>query len=79
MQKQLKLLVLAICIAQNAMAQTTTPSTKEIQAATGAEETQFTFTESQLGEDDNRSQNVTIISSNNVVRDYLEFKFLKYN
>lgn len=65
MQKQLKLLVLAICIAQNAMAQTTTPSTKEIQAATGAEETQFTFTESQLGEDDNRSQNVTIISSNN--------------
>lgn len=65
MQKQLKLLVLAICIAQNTMAQTTTPSTKEIQAATGAEETQFTFTESQLGEDDNRSQNVTIISSNN--------------
>lgn len=65
MQKQLKLLVLAICITQNAMAQTTTPNTKEIQAATGAEEPQFTFTESQLGEDDNRSQNVTIISSNN--------------
>lgn len=65
MQKQLKLLVLALCAAPAAIAQTTDTSTQEMQAAAGSLESQFTFTESQLGEDDSRSQNVTIISSNN--------------
>lgn len=65
MQKQLKLLVLAMCIAPIASAQNAETNTQEIKAATGADENQFTFTESQLGEDDDRAQNVTIISSNN--------------
>lgn len=64
MQKQLKLLVLALCTAPAAMAQNTNDNTQEIQAATGSGDNQFTFTESQLGEDDDRSQNVTIVSSN---------------
>ena len=65
MQKQLKLLVLALCVAPAAMAQTTDDGTIEKQAATGSLDNQFTFTESQLGEDDDWSQNVTIVSSNN--------------
>ncbi len=64
MQKQLKLLVLALLASPLAMAQTTDTSTQEMKAATGADESQFTFTESQLGEDDDMAQNVTIISSN---------------
>jgi len=64
MQKQLKLLVLALCTAPFAMAQTTDTSTQDLKAATETDDSQFTFTESQLGEDDNMSQNVTIISSN---------------
>lgn len=63
MQKLLKLLVLALCASPYAMAQTTDTGTLD-KAATGADESQFTFTESQLGEDDDMSQNVTIISSN---------------
>ena len=64
MQKTLKLLVLALCAAPLAMAQTTDTSTQD-KATTGADESQFTFTESQLGEDDDMAQNVTIISSGN--------------
>lgn len=64
MQKQLKILVLALLTSSLTMAQTTDTGTQEVKATTDADETQFTFTESQLGEDDDMAQNVTIISSN---------------
>ena len=65
MKKKLKLVVMALCIAPTAFAQNvdtpqTTPSGLQDEQA-------FTFTEAQLGEDDDMSQNVTIISSNNNV------------
>ena len=64
MQKKLKLVVMALCIASSASAQVVdTPTTPE---NTGLQDEQaFTFTEAQLGEDDDMTQNVTIISSNN--------------
>ncbi len=65
MQKQLKLLLLALCAAPFAMAQTADTDTLSTKAQTSIDENQFTFTESQLGEDDDMAQNVTIISSNN--------------
>ena len=62
MQRKLKFAVLALCVATTAFAQS--PETdKEGQAAVTSEQA-FTFTEAQLGEDDDMSQNVTIISSN---------------
>lgn len=63
MQKQLKLLLLTLCIATTGMAQDNV-STAEQKVASAQDESQFTFSESQLGEDDDMSQNVTIISSN---------------
>ena len=69
MQKKLQLIVLALCITASAIAQVTTPPTKTTQATEEEEqealsEQAFTFTEAQLGEDDDMSQNVSIISSN---------------
>jgi len=63
MQKKLKLTVLALCLVLSAHAQTDKPEQPEGQDAITSEQT-FTFTEAQLGEDDDMSQNVTIISSN---------------
>ena len=62
MQKKLKLAVLALCYAPLAFAQT-----EETQAQKNAamDESAFTFTEAQLGDNDDMSQNVTIIGSNN--------------
>lgn len=61
MQKKLKLAVMALCCSTCAFAQ----SNKD-QGDKKAEQSEqaFTFTESQLGEDDDMSQNVTIIRSN---------------
>ncbi len=63
MQKKLKLLVTALCMATAAFAQTDAPKQQNEQI-TGIDEQAFTFTEAQLGEDDDMTQNVTIISSN---------------
>ena len=64
MQKKLKLAVIALCCPAFAFAQT--PDT-EAQKAASTDESAFTFTEAQLGEDDNVSQEVTVINSNNNV------------
>lgn len=62
MQKKLKLVVLSLCYASLAFAQT---EQTEGQKSSSSVEQAFTFTEAQLGEDDDMSQNVTIINSNN--------------
>ena len=59
MQKKLKLFVMALCIAPTLHAQETDSLSVEMQ-----EEQAFTFTEAQLGENDDMSQNVIIVSSN---------------
>ena len=77
MQKKLKLTVLAFCLASTTIAQTTTTTnvTEEDEQAVQSEQA-FTFTEAQLGENDDMSQNVTIISSNqNVYASQVGFKF----
>ena len=62
-QKNLKLAVMALCSASLAQAQNLTDSIGQRGAALS--EAAFTFTEAQLGEDDDMSQNVTIVNSNN--------------
>ena len=59
MQKKLKLFVMALCIAPTLHAQEADSLSVEMQ-----EEQAFTFTEAQLGTDDDMSQNVIIVSSN---------------
>lgn len=61
MQTKLKLIVIALCYPAFVLAQSTEPET---QKATSTDESAFTFTESQLGEDDNVAQEVTILGSN---------------
>lgn len=61
MQKKWKLCVMALYLAPSAFAQTTETTS---QTGTGVDESAFTFTESQLGEDDNVAQEVTILGSN---------------
>ena len=63
MQKKLKLAVIALLIAPQTFAQTADTKQSEGEQAITSEQA-FTFTEAQLGEDDDMSQNVTIISSN---------------
>ena len=58
MNKKLKFVMMALCVAPVAMAQT------EIDSLGVQDEQAFTFTEAQLGEDDDMSQNVTITGSN---------------
>ena len=61
MQKKLYLAVIALCCSAFAMAQT---DDKQGQNTGTIDESAFTFTESQLGEDDNVAQEVTILGSN---------------
>ena len=63
MKKKLKLTVMVFCLTSAAFAQTDVPKQTEGENVVG-EEQAFTFTEAQLGEDDEMSQNVTIVSSN---------------
>jgi len=63
MQTKLKLAVIALCCPMFVFAQT--PDTEAQKAAQTTDESAFTFTESQLGEDDNVAQEVTILGSNN--------------
>ena len=60
MRKKLKLAVVALCCSTVALAQ---EADTLMQAGT-IDESAFTFTEAQLGEDDDMSQNVTILNSN---------------
>ena len=77
MQKKLKLAVIALCFAPMAFAQTPVTTEEEQEAqSTVVDEQAFTFTEAQLGEDDDMSQNVSIISSNqNVFASQVGFTF----
>ena len=62
MQKKLKLAVIALCYSPFVFAQTT-----ETEEQKANNESAFTFTEAQLGEDDDMTQNVTILNSNSNV------------
>ena len=64
MKKKLKLVVMALCFVPAAFAQNVETTPLNVQGELQDEQA-FTFTEAQLGEDDDMSQNVTIISSNN--------------
>jgi hypothetical protein len=71
MQKKLILAAIAFCsssvvVAQNTKSGTTDTSSEE-QTATALDEQAFTFTEAQLGEDEDMSENVTILNSNSNV------------
>ena len=61
MRKKLKLALFALCCTATVTAQV---DTKEDQNATTVDESAFTFTESQLGEDDNVSHEVTVLGMN---------------
>lgn len=65
MQKNLKLAVIALCSSSMVMAQNTkTDTIQHEQSPIMMDESAFTFTEAQLGEDNDRSANVTILNSN---------------
>ena len=71
MNRKLKLAVMALCVAQAAVAQ-------EVDSVAQAmhDEQAFTFTEAQLGDDDNVGQNITIVSSNrNVYASEVGYRF----
>lgn len=68
MQKKLKLVVVALCSTSMVVAQNThTNSNAQEQTTNTMDESAFTFTEAQLGEDDDMSSNVTILNSNSNV------------
>lgn len=60
MQKKLKIAVMALCYTPLAYAQSDSIGLK----GAALSESAFTFTEAQLGEDDDMSQNITIVNSN---------------
>lgn len=65
MQKKLKLAMIALCCSSAAtLAQTQGSTTNQGLKDAEQSDQAFTFTEAQLGEDDDMSQNVTIIRSN---------------
>ena len=64
MHNKLLLVMLALCYSPFAIAQTTVKEPTGENDAAILSESAFTFTEAQLGEDDNSSQNVTIVGSN---------------
>ncbi|MDR0186542.1 TonB-dependent receptor [Prevotella brunnea] len=68
MQKKLKLAILAVCSSSIVFAQNTnTKVNKDNEMANTMDESAFTFTEAQLGEDNDRSENITILNSNSNV------------
>lgn len=60
MQKKLKIVVIALCLSSQGFAQNDSIGLKGAVLSESA----FTFTEAQMGEDDDMSQNVTIVNSN---------------
>ena len=76
MNKKLKLTAIAICCALTSFAQTTTTEPEGQTNGAAINESAFTFTEAQLGEDDNSSQNVTIVGSNsNIYANEVGYRF----
>ncbi len=72
MQKKLKLAVIALCYAPLVFAQNDSTAISD----QGNSEQAFTFTEAQLGEDDDMSQNVTILnSSSNIYASQVGYLF----
>lgn len=68
MQKKLKLAVLALCSSSMIVAQNTdTKTNQQAQTANAMDESAFTFTEAQLGENNDMNENVTILNSNSNV------------
>ena len=68
MQKKLTLAVLALCSSSMLFAQNTnTKMSQQEQTANTMDESAFTFTEAQLGEDNDMNDNVTILNSNSNV------------
>ena len=61
MQNKLKLAVIALCYAPTVFAQTDNNNVQTPQISESA----FTFTEAQLGDDEDQSQTVSVIGSNN--------------
>ncbi len=71
MKKKLKLLVTALCLSPAALAQQADSLAIDMQS-----EQAFTFTEAQLGEDDDVTQNISVISSNrNVYASEVGYRF----
>ena len=71
MNKKLKLAVIALCFSPVMMAQEVDSLAKAMQ-----DEQAFTFTEAQLGDDDDVSQNITVVSSNrNVYASEVGYRF----
>lgn len=68
MQNKLKLAVLALCSSTMVIAQNTNTETKQQEQTPNViDESAFTITEAQLGEDNDRSTNVTILNANSNV------------
>ncbi|MDO4802356.1 MAG: hypothetical protein Q4A15_09340, partial [Prevotellaceae bacterium] len=61
MRLKTKIALLAVCFSQALFAQNTKTDTLETEMAA---ESAITFTEAQLGENDDMSQNVTVVGSN---------------
>jgi len=71
MNKKLKLAVMALCLAPAVMAQEADSLAQAMQ-----DEQAFTFTEAQLGDDENVTSNITLISSNrNVYANEVGYRF----
>ncbi len=67
MQKELKLIMIALCLPLVAFAQEPETERQVILSSTDEDESAFTFTEAQLGTDDNTMPTISIIGSNNNV------------
>ena len=75
MQKELKLIVMALCLPIMAFAQVQNTTTEQ-QAAESDDDTAYTFTEAQLSEDDNTLNTISIVGSNhNVYAKEVGFRF----
>ena len=77
MQKELKLIVIALCFPFIAFAQAQKPTEQQqAKAAEDDDDTAFTFTEAQLGEDDNTLNTISIVGSNhNVYASEVGYRF----
>ena len=77
MQKELKLIVMALCFPFMAFAQAQKPTEQQqAQAASDDDDTAFTFTEAQLTDDDNTLNSISIVgSANNVYAKEVGYRF----